>query len=121
MHKNFRTQIFYFTHLLYFSYFILLIFHAPSCWHWLIGPLIVFGMELVYRLSSMFAGNRGKSVVASGIVLPSTVTGLVVKRPYNFNFSPGDWVFIRIPEIALFEWHPFTISSAPEEKVSSHS
>ncbi len=46
------------------------------------------------------------------------VTGLVIKKPEFFNHKPGDWVFIKIPAIALFEWHPFTISSAPEQKVS---
>ena len=25
-------------------------------------------------------------------------------------------MFVRVPEIAQFEWHPFTISSAPERK-----
>ena len=25
-------------------------------------------------------------------------------------------MFIRIPEISTFEWHPFTISSAPEDE-----
>ena len=40
---------------------------------------------------------------------------MIVKRPHNFNFAPGDWVFVKIPAIAKFEWHPFTISSAPEQ------
>ncbi len=33
----------------------------------------------------------------------------------NFEIA-GDYVFINIPAIAKFEWHPFTISSAPELK-----
>ena len=65
----------------------------------------------------MISGLSGQSVVTQGIVLPSKVTGLVIKKPNNFKHSPGDWVFIKIPQIARFEWHPFTISSAPEEKV----
>ena len=44
------------------------------------------------------------------------VTNLIIKRPHNFNFSPGDWVFVKIPAIAKSEWHPFTISSAPEQQ-----
>ena len=71
-----------------------------------------------FRFISMSAGNLGKSIVTAGIVLPSKVTGLVIKKPAKFNFNPGDWVFIKIPQIATFEWHPFTISSAPEQKVS---
>ena len=44
------------------------------------------------------------------------VTELVIKKPDTFKHSPGDWVFIRVPQIAQFEWHPFTISSAPERR-----
>ena len=67
----------------------------------------------------MSTGNRGKTVVTAGLVLPSKVTGLVIQKPSKFNFTPGDWVFVKIPQIAIFEWHPFTISSAPEQKVRS--
>lgn len=43
------------------------------------------------------------------------VTHLVITRPSNFTYQPGDYVFIQIPCIARYEWHPFTISSAPEQ------
>ena len=43
------------------------------------------------------------------------VTHLVISRPDDFTFSAGDYVFIQIPDLAAFEWHPFSISSAPEE------
>lgn len=44
------------------------------------------------------------------------VTNLVITRPTNFKFKSGDYIFINIPKIAKYEWHPFTISSAPELK-----
>jgi len=31
----------------------------------------------------------------------------------SFNFKAGDYCFIRIPEISLTQWHPFSISSPP--------
>ena len=37
------------------------------------------------------------------------VTRLTIKRPDGFKYSPGDWLFVRIPQIATYEWHPFTI------------
>ena len=36
-------------------------------------------------------------------------------RPRRFNYQPGDYVFLKIPSIAKMEWHPFTISSSPEQ------
>ncbi|KAG9488993.1 hypothetical protein GDO78_005147 [Eleutherodactylus coqui] len=44
------------------------------------------------------------------------VTHLVVKRPPSFQYKPGDYVYLNIPVIAKYEWHPFTISSAPEQE-----
>lgn len=44
------------------------------------------------------------------------VTHLLIKRPPLFNYRPGDYLYLNIPTIARYEWHPFTISSAPEQK-----
>lgn len=32
-----------------------------------------------------------------------------------FSFRPGDYILINLPRVAVYEFHPFTISSAPEE------
>eukprot|EP00095_Tigriopus_kingsejongensis_P001891 maker-scaffold287_size221780-snap-gene-0.26 protein:Tk01891 transcript:maker-scaffold287_size221780-snap-gene-0.26-mRNA-1 annotation:"nadph oxidase 5-like isoform x5" len=107
-------EVFYFSHVLYMGYWILLILHAPEFWKWIIVPGIVFLLEITYRVLSSLMG-KGKTTILAGVVLPSRVTNLIIKRPHNFNFAPGDWVFVKIPVIAKSEWHPFTISSAPEQ------
>ena len=33
----------------------------------------------------------------------------------KFMFRPGQYLFINVPALSPTEWHPFTISSAPEE------
>jgi len=110
-------EVFYFSHLLYVLYYGALIFHAPPTWLWVSVPVGIFLLEILYRgLSLVHSLNRGASFITDGIILPSKVTGLVIKRPDRFYFNPGDWVFVKIPAVAMFEWHPFTISSAPEEK-----
>ncbi|XP_040567795.1 NADPH oxidase 5 [Lepeophtheirus salmonis] len=111
--KTGHFQVFYFTHLMYWAYFFLLILHAPEFWKWVIVPLSIYVIERLYRGLSTMIG-QGKSTIVDGVVLPSRVTRLDINRPHNFRFNPGDWVFIRIPKIATYEWHPFTISSAPE-------
>ena len=58
--------------------------------------------------------HEGRTFIESAVLLPSDVTHLVIRKPANFNFHPGDYVFVQIPAIASSEWHPFTISSAPE-------
>ena len=107
-------QVFYFSHLNYWLYWGLLIIHAPNFWKWLIFFAFIFLVEKLYRIITSLLGH-GKTIIDEGIPLPSDVTYLKIKKPSKFNFSPGDWCFIKIPIIAKFEWHPFTISSAPED------
>ena len=107
-------QIFYFSHLGYWLYWGLLVLHAPAFWQWLVLFAIIFLSEKLFRALSWLMG-RGKTVIDEGVSLPSRVTCLRIKKPAKFNYSPGDWCFIKIPAIAIHEWHPFTISSAPED------
>lgn len=75
-------------------------------------------MYLVERLRRVawLRSQRGNTYICSGLLLPSRVTHLVIKRPHHFDFHPGDYVFVNIPAVAKYEWHPFTISSAPEQE-----
>ena len=41
---------------------------------------------------------------------------LVISRPKGLRFNAGDYMFVNIPTIAQYEWHPFTISSSSEQK-----
>ena len=76
-------------------------------------PGLIWLVEMTIRLVKMGIG-AGNTTIKAGVILPSKVTNLVIQRPPGFNFSCGDWVFIKIPAVASHEWHPFTISSAPE-------
>merc|ERR1711974_163885 len=106
-------EIFWYTHNLYWAYFVLLVIHAPQYWMWLILPGVIWIFEMAYRTIHYIFG-AGKTVIKAGVILPSKVTNLIIDRPPGFNFCAGDWVFIKIPAVASSEWHPFTISSAPE-------
>lgn len=100
---------------MYVPFWVLLIFHGPNFWKWFIFPGIAYFIERMLRLAWM-KSERGKTYISSGLLLPSKVTHLVIKRPLHFDFHPGDYVFVNIPAIAKYEWHPFTISSAPEQE-----
>src|SRR5690606_16008972 len=38
--------------------------------------------------------------------------------PPGFDYNPGDFVFLRVPAVARSEWHPFTLTSAPEDSAA---
>jgi predicted ferric reductase len=108
--KSQRFELFYFTHLLYFAWFVLAILHAPTFAFWAGVPLLGFLVERVLRLSR----RSPPSAMLSADALRSGVTRLEIARPPGMHFGAGDYCFLRIPAIATREWHPFTISSAPE-------
>ena len=96
-------------------FIVLLIIHAPAFYKWIMLPLLIFCLEKIALRSILKAGN-GHSTIVKAIPLPSRVTKLEIVRPSQFKYNPGDWMFVCIPDIAPYEWHPFTISSAPERK-----
>ena len=107
--------MFYWTHNLFVLWYILLILHGPDFWKWFILPGLVYIAERLLRSKLVKYFQHGHMFIKEGLLLPSRVTHLVVSRPESFHFQPGDYVYIQIPHIAKYEWHPFTISSAPEK------
>jgi predicted ferric reductase len=109
--RSSRFELFYFSHLLYAAWFVLALLHAPEFAPWAALPLVAWAIELFRRTRQR--GRRSTIRVAQA--LRSGVTRLELERPPEFTHRPGDYVFLRIPALAAHEWHPFTLSSAPEK------
>ncbi|PVD36334.1 hypothetical protein C0Q70_03313 [Pomacea canaliculata] len=107
-------EVFYWTHKLYIPFYVLNILHATNFWKWIVGPGAIFLIECLIRLKMFWYARQGDMRIQSVKLLPSGVTQLIITRPSSFNYKPGDYVFLNIPAIAKYEWHPFTISSAPQ-------
>ncbi|XP_062998451.1 NADPH oxidase 5 isoform X1 [Elgaria multicarinata webbii] len=110
--KSGHFEVFYWTHLSYIFIWALLIVHGPNFWKWFVVPGLLFLLEKIFGVALSHVG--GLCIVEINL-LPSKVTHLVIKRPQFFHYKPGDYVYLNIPVIAKYEWHPFTISSAPEQ------
>jgi len=52
--------------------------------------------------------------------LPLRAPGIETLEGSPLQCKMGQYVFINIPEISPWEWHPFTLSSAPCDEVSTH-
>jgi NADPH oxidase 5 len=105
-----RFELFYFSHLLYIAWFALAALHAPSLLAVAAVPLAALVVEFALRRRRRGRRARVRSVSA----LRSGVTRIELDRPEKFRARAGDWAFVRIPSVARHEWHPFTLSSAPE-------
>ncbi|XP_078386184.1 NADPH oxidase 5 [Cetorhinus maximus] len=106
-------EVFYWTHLSYIWVWALLVLHGPNFWKWFVVSGFLFLMEKIVGIT---VSRIGGTQVVEVNLLPSKVTHLVIKRSPFFHYKPGDYVYVNIPAIAKYEWHPFTISSAPEQQ-----
>ena len=57
--------------------------------------------------------NRQNSATIMMTRLPADVIRLSFKKG-NFRYMAGQYVFICIPKVSCFEWHPFSMSSSPD-------
>jgi predicted ferric reductase/Ca2+-binding EF-hand superfamily protein len=105
-------ELFYWTHLLYVAWFALALWHGPVFWLWAGVPLAIFAADRLLRVSRAVTETEvlGCTPRASG------VTQLTLEKPPDFTHRAGDYVYLKIPSLAPHEWHPFTISSAPEQR-----
>ncbi|KZP04159.1 NADPH oxidase [Athelia psychrophila] len=145
-HHKVRQQCFeafWYTHHLAFFFMIGLYTHATGCfvrdstdpdytgtfpfystehclgyesWRFTIWPGLIYFGERVYREYRARRATRLSKV----LVHPSGAMELRIIKP-TFKYTAGQWLFIQVPDISGFQWHPFTITSAPEDPyVSVH-
>nr|XP_054765174.1 NADPH oxidase 5-like [Lytechinus pictus] len=114
--RNGYFKVFYWTHQLCIIFWGLLIIHSTYFWIWFVAPGAVYMVERFLRLQVYRRARFGIIHIQEGYVLPANVVHLVIQRPPNFKFHAGEYIYVNIPTIASHEWHPFTISSAPEQQ-----
>uniref|UniRef100_A0A4W3HTB7 NADPH oxidase 3 n=1 Tax=Callorhinchus milii TaxID=7868 RepID=A0A4W3HTB7_CALMI len=85
--------------------------NEPVAWKWIVGPLFFYICEKLIR----FCRSMQNVVITKVIVHPSRVLELQMKK-HGFHSHPGQYIFLQCPAISHFQWHPFTLTSAPEEE-----
>ncbi|KAJ2810658.1 hypothetical protein H4S07_002548 [Coemansia furcata] len=112
-------EVFYLMHHMFIPTTILLFIHgsAKSFPYYIAGPGAIYIIDRVYRLvRSRFRHPRILSVIQH----PSNVIELKMEKR-GMKFQVGQYAYINVPSISLLEWHPFTLTSAPEEdELSMH-
>jgi hypothetical protein len=54
---------------------------------------------------------------ASIRLISETVVELSFAKSEGFDFNPGQYIYLAVPELSVFEWHPFSLSSSPRQKL----
>jgi predicted ferric reductase/Ca2+-binding EF-hand superfamily protein len=114
--RSHHFELFHAVHRLWPLWFVFILLHGPVTWIWVAAPLVG------YVIDKYFARRIRATRVERLEPLPARATRIELARPDDFDYEAGDYVFLRIPELAHMEWHPFTLSSAPEdaEKLTIH-
>ncbi|KAJ7729798.1 NADPH oxidase [Mycena metata] len=126
--KNGGFERFFLSHHLFLLFFILWQLHGMFCmikpdrppycsynsigvfWrYWIVGGLIWICERVLREVRS-----RHITYISKVIQHPSDVMELQIKKEKT-SARAGQYIFINCPEISYFQWHPFTLTSAPEE------
>jgi NADPH oxidase len=122
-HKNY--EIFWYTHHLFIPFYFAMFFHAFGCfvksadtskcksYNSNFGTIPAFCIYIMERLIRMYRAWEATSI-NKVIFHPGNTVELRFEKE-TFKYKPGQYLFLKIPSISNFQWHPFTISSTPEE------
>ena len=81
----------------------------------MLGGLIIYVIERIVR----FVRSLRQVVIVKIVEHPSKTIEIQMKSK-GFFAEAGQYVFINVPSVAFFEWHPFTLTSVSSEfKVDS--
>lgn len=124
--KKANFERFWYTHHLFVVFFLFWSFHGAFCmikpdrppfcnsigvfWKfWVAGGMIY----LVERTLREVRG-RHKTFISKVIEHPSNVVEIQIKKEHTTTRA-GQYIFLCCPEVSIWQYHPFTLTSAPEE------
>ncbi|KAL9949618.1 NADPH oxidase 4 [Verticillium nonalfalfae] len=143
-HSRIRQQsfeTFWYTHHLFIPFFLGLYTHTVGCfirdtaqplspfakdyykhcigylgWKWELWTGGLYVIERIYRE----VRARRTTEITRVIRHPYDVIELQFNKP-SFRYKAGQWLFLQVPSISKYQWHPFTITSCPHDPyVSIH-
>lgn len=90
-------------------------------WKWLLPGLCVYLLDRFIRLYRTYTPSH-RGTLTKIIQHPSNVIELqfAFKRS-RFNYLPGQYVLINVPVLSVSQWHPFTITSSPDDDDTKES
>nr|BAB84124.1 respiratory burst oxidase protein F [Solanum tuberosum] len=114
---------FWYSHHLFVIDYILLILHGiflyfakpwyvRTTWMYLAVPVLRDGGERTLRY---FRSGSYSVRLLKVAIYPGNVLTLQMSKPTQFRYKSGQYMFVQCPAVSPFEWHPFSITSAPED------
>ncbi|KAL3818013.1 hypothetical protein ACJIZ3_003918 [Penstemon smallii] len=112
---------FWYSHHLFVFVYILLIIHGTflylvhdwykkTTWMYLAVPVLLYAGERILRV---FRSGFHTVRLLKVAIYPGNVLTLQMSKPPRFSYKSGQYMFVQCPAVSPFEWHPFSITSAP--------
>ncbi|MCI16294.1 respiratory burst oxidase protein H-like, partial [Trifolium medium] len=81
-------------------------------------PLVLYATE---RIHPFYKGKDHRVSIIKAIIYTGNVLALYMTKPPAFKYKSGMYLFVKCPDISKYEWHPFSITSAPgDDYLSVH-
>ena len=85
-------------------------------WRW---ELWTGGFYFIERLYREIRARR-ETKITRVVRHPFDVVEIQFSKP-SFRYKAGQWLFLQVPSVSKYQWHPFTITSCPYDPyVSMH-
>lgn len=121
MRKRGHFNIFWGTHQALIVFTVIMMIHGAenllepfTAVYWVGGPFALYLSDRFRRAILFFKRTRTR-IYAPPKSLPPNVLELKMYKNDFPNYKAGQYVFLNVPQISFFEWHPFTLTSAPED------
>ncbi|KAG8077823.1 hypothetical protein GUJ93_ZPchr0007g5610 [Zizania palustris] len=120
---------FWYSHHLFIIVYIALIVHGEclylihvwyrrTTWMYLSVPVCLYVGERILRF---FRSGSYSVRLLKVAIYPGNVLTLQMSKPPTFRYKSGQYMFVQCPAVSPFEWHPFSITSAPgDDYLSIH-
>ncbi|XP_075446417.1 NADPH oxidase 2 [Ascaphus truei] len=84
--------------------------NPPMTWMWVVAPMVLYLFERLVR----FWRSQQQVVITKVVTHPFKTIELQMKKK-GFKMEVGQYISVQCPAVSRLEWHPFTLTSAPEE------
>ncbi|TYJ11672.1 hypothetical protein E1A91_A11G293000v1 [Gossypium mustelinum] len=92
--------------------------YKKTTWMYLAVPMLLYACE---RLIRAFRSGYKSVKILKVAVYPGNVLSLHMSKPQGFKYTSGQYIFVNCADVSPFQWHPFSITSAPgDDYLSIH-
>ncbi|XP_025011882.1 respiratory burst oxidase homolog protein B isoform X2 [Ricinus communis] len=92
--------------------------YKKTTWMYLAVPMGLYAIE---RLIRAFRSGYKSVKILKVAVYPGNVLALHMSKPQGFRYTSGQYIFVNCSAVSPFQWHPFSITSAPgDDYLSIH-